>query len=280
METVSETITFGGKQGVYRHMATTTNCEMEFSVFTPPQALEGTKVPVVWYLSGLTCTQENATSKAGFQRMASALGLMVVCPDTSPRGEGVANDDVYDMGQGAGFYLNATEEPWAQHFHMYDYVVHELPALVATEFPADITRQAIMGHSMGGHGALTIGIKNPEIYRSISAFSPIVAPSQVPWGHKAFSGYLGDNVEEWQAYDACALMRAAGDRASFPDILIDQGLADNFLEEQLKPHLFKDACGEVEQSLTLRLQKGYDHSYYFIASFMEDHLRHHARHLK
>lgn len=276
MEVVSEAIVFGGRQGVYRHAATTTNCEMEFSVFTPPQALKGAKVPVVWYLSGLTCTQENVTTKAGFQRAAAELELMIICPDTSPRGDGVADDDAYDMGQGAGFYVNATQEPWARHFRMYDYVTEELPALVRENFPADMARQGITGHSMGGHGALTIGLKNPDMYRSISAFAPIVAPTQVPWGQKALAGYLGDNIDTWQAYDACALMAAAVGRSVYPSILIDQGMADTFLEGQLKPELFAEACSEAGQALTLRMQEGYDHSYFFIASFIEDHLRHHA----
>jgi S-formylglutathione hydrolase len=280
METISEIICFGGKQGVYRHMAETTRCEMEFSVFTPPQAIEGQKVPVIWYLSGLTCTQENVTTKAGFQRVAAELGLMVICPDTSPRGTDIADADTYDMGQGAGFYLNATEAPWSQHYQMYDYVVKELSNIIAQHFPADLNRQAITGHSMGGHGALTIGLKNPDQYRSISAFSPIVAPTNVPWGQKAFTEYLGPQSEAWDNYDACKLMHASQDRGSYPPILIDQGTADNFLDEQLKPHLFSDACSKTGQKLTLRMQDGYDHSYFFIASFIEDHLRHHHQYLK
>ncbi len=277
METKSETLTFGGRQGVYTHQASTVDCEMEFSVFTPPQALDGIKVPVIWYLSGLTCTQDNATTKAGFQRMAAELGLLIVCPDTSPRGDGVANDEAYDMGQGAGFYLNATEAPWAAHYYMYDYVTKELPTLITEKFPADMGRQGITGHSMGGHGALTIGLKNPDIYKSISAFSPIVTPTQVPWGEKALNGYLGPRSDAWHAYDACKLMETAGDRSDFPAILIDQGLADSFLEDQLKSHLFEDACAVSKQALTLRMQEGYDHSYFFITTFIEDHLKHHGR---
>ena len=259
MKTVSVTKIFGGTQGVYRHAAYTTGCDMEFSVFTPPG--EG-PFPVVWYLSGLTCTQENATTKAGFQRVAAELGLMIVCPDTSPRGDGVPNDDEYDFGQGAGFYVNATEAPWSEHFHMYDYVVSELPKLIAENFPADMERQSITGHSMGGHGALTLALINPDRFKSVSAFSPIVSPMHCPWGEKALGGYLGADTETWAAHDACALIaKAAG---KFDDILVDQGTADNFLEGQLKPHL---------------LQEGYDHSYNFIATFIEDHLRFHAARL-
>lgn len=276
MKCTSETMTFGGKQQVYRHQPTTTNCEMEFSVFTPPQALSGHKVPVVWYLSGLTCTQENVTTKSGFQRAAADLGLIIVCPDTSPRGDDVANNEAYDLGQGAGFYLNATQQPWAKHFQMYDYITQELQTLVSDNFAADMSRQGITGHSMGGHGALTLGLKNPDLYRSISAFAPIVAPMHVPWGQKAFSTYLGEDQSAWETYDACALMQSAKDRSDHPAILIDQGLADNFLEEQLKPELFVQACAESNQALTLRQQTGYDHSYFFIASFIEDHLKHHA----
>jgi S-formylglutathione hydrolase len=271
LTTVSEAKTFGGTQGVYRHAAESTGCEMEFSVFTPPG--EG-PFPVLWYLSGLTCTQENVTTKAGFQRIAAELGLMIVCPDTSPRGDGVPDDEGYDFGKGAGFYVNATEEPWAQHFQMYDYITKELPAQIGAEFPADMSRQGITGHSMGGHGALAVFLKNRGTYKSVSAFSPIVAPMQCPWGEKALTGYLGANRAAWADYDACALLEAGG--AADANILIDQGLADNFLEEQLKPELFEAACEKVGQNLTLRRHEGYDHSYYFIATFMEDHLRHHA----
>lgn len=227
IEIVSEQIAFDGTQGVYRHFAETTNCEMEFSLFTP-SAAASKAVPVVWYLSGLTCTQKNVTTKAGFQRVASELGLMIVCPDTSPRGDNVADDEAYDMGQGAGFYLDATEDPWAAHFQMYRYITKELSGLVRDEFSADMNRQGIMGHSMGGHGALTIALRNPEIYGSISAFAPIVAPSQVPWGQKALPLYLGDDTAAWELYDACHLLRLLGDRSSFPEILIDQGLSDPF----------------------------------------------------
>lgn len=274
METDSTTKIFGGMQGVYKHAAETTQCEMEFSVFTPPG--EG-PFPVVWYLSGLTCTQENATTKAGFQRVAAELGLMIVCPDTSPRGDGVPDDDAYDFGQGAGFYVNATEAPWADHFHMYDYVVDELPKLIAENFPADMTRQSITGHSMGGHGALTVALKNPDRFKSVSAFSPIVSPTNCPWGERALGGYLGNDKTKWTQHDACSLV--AKGSGNFDDILVDQGTADNFLEGQLKPHLFEAACKAAGQRLTLRMQNGYDHSYNFIATFMEDHLRFHAERL-
>ncbi len=274
LETVAEQKAFGGTQGVYRHSANSTACTMEFSVFTPPG--EG-PFAVLWYLSGLTCTQENATTKAGFQRMAAELGIMVICPDTSPRGAGVADDDGYDLGQGAGFYVNATEAPWAAHYRMDDYVSHEMPELIAKHFPADIARQSITGHSMGGHGALTMAFRNPVRYRSVSAFAPIVAPTQCPWGEKAFGAYLGSDRSAWRAYDACELVRDRG--AQFDDILIDQGLADNFLEDQLKPGLFEKACAAAGQSLTLRRHAGYDHSYYLMATFMGDHLRFHAARL-
>lgn len=246
---------------------------MTFSVFTPPGY---GPFPVLWYLSGLTCTAENATTKAGFQRVASQLGLMIICPDTSPRGDNIPNDDTYDFGQGAGFYVNATEAPWKTHFQMYDYVVSELPSLIAEHFPADMTRQSVTGHSMGGHGALTIAQLNPSRYKSVSAFSPIVAPSDCPWGQKALTGYLGSDKAAWANHDACAVMRKNG--AQFDDILVDQGSADPFLDQQLKPEMFRAACVEVGQRLTLRMHARYDHSYYFIATFIEDHLNfHHQR---
>ncbi|TNE63680.1 MAG: S-formylglutathione hydrolase [Alphaproteobacteria bacterium] len=276
-EVISETACFGGTQGYYRHQSAKTRTAMRFSVFTPPQAKGGKKVPVLWYLSGLTCTEDNATVKAGFQRVAAELGLMVVCPDTSPRGEGVANVEEWDFGQGAGFYVDATEKPWAEHFQMYSYVTDELPALVAEQFPADMGKQGITGHSMGGHGALTLFLKNPGQYRSVSAFAPIVAPMSCPWGQKALPGYLGDNPARWAEHDACKLLEGSG--ALDTDILIDQGLSDPFLENQLKPELFETACEKVGQKLTLRRHEGYDHGYFFIATFIEDHLKHHAERL-
>lgn len=274
---ISETRTFGGTQGYYSHSSEVLGCDMRFSVFTPQQAKDG-KVPVLWYLSGLTCTEDNATVKAGFQRMASELGLMIVCPDTSPRGDDVPDDEAYDFGKGAGFYVDATEDPWAKNFQMYSYATKELPALIAEEFPADMGRQGITGHSMGGHGALTIALKNPDIYRSVSAFAPIVSPTNCPWGEKALSGYLGNDRTAWADYDACALIEKHGQLNN--EILIDQGVADNFLEGQLKPELFEAACQKAGQKLNLRRHDGYDHSYFFISSFIEDHLSHHANILR
>ena len=273
IDTISENRAFGGVQGIYSHHAQTLDCDMRVSVFVPPQAESGPR-PVLFWLSGLTCTEENFTVKAGAQRRAAEYGLIVVAPDTSPRGDGVADDDAYDFGQGAGFYVNATEAPWSEHFQMYDYMVKELPALVFGHFPARDDRQGIFGHSMGGHGALTIALRNPQTFRSVSAFSPIVAPSQCPWGTKALGGYLGPDRKTWQDNDATALITGGARVAG--EILIDQGTADDFLEEQLKPHLFTEACGKAGQPLRLRMQEGYDHSYYFIASFMKDHFAHHA----
>jgi len=272
--TVSEQKAFSGTQGVYTHPAEETACEMEFSVYMPPQAATG-PVPIVYYLSGLTCTQENVTTKGGFQRMAAELGLCIVCPDTSPRGAGYAGeDDAYDFGTGAGFYVDATEAPWSGMYRMYSYVTRELPVLIAKHFPIDPSRCGIFGHSMGGHGALTIALRNPQTYKSVSAFAPIVAPTQCPWGIKALGGYLGPDRKSWRAYDATELVNQ-GHRVN-GTILIDQGTADGFLEEQLKPQLFEEACKTARQALTLRLQDGYDHSYYLMATFMDDHLRHHA----
>ncbi|GGX59043.1 S-formylglutathione hydrolase [Litorimonas cladophorae] len=279
LETLSEVRAHDGVQGVYRHDSTATKTPMEFSVFVPPHAA-GEKLPVVWYLSGLTCTHANVTEKGEFREMCAKRGLIFIAPDTSPRGEGVADDSdgAYDFGLGAGFYVNATKTPFAQHYQMRDYIETELPHVIAKNFPsADMSRQSIMGHSMGGHGALTIGLRNPERYRAVSAFAPIVAPTDVPWGQKALSGYLGEDQSAWSEYDACALVRGG---ARLPDILIDQGTADNFLAEQLKPHLFQKVCDDAGQSLTLRMQDGYDHSYYFISSFMADHLAWHADRLK
>ena len=272
MERISRWRSFDGHLSVHDHESVTCGCAMRFAVFSPPQA-EKAAVPVLWYLSGLTCNWSNVMEKSGLQRVASALGMIVVAPDTSPRGDTVPDDEAYDLGQGAGFYLTATQSPWAAHFRMDQYLTEELPALVAEHFNADLSRQGIFGHSMGGHGALTLHLKHPDTYRSVSAFSPIVAPSQVPWGQKAFSAYLGDDQDTWRAYDATVLVK---ERASTAHILIDQGDADPFLEEQLKPEILAAACKEAGQNLTLRLQPGYDHSYYFIASFIEDHLRWHA----
>jgi len=271
----SEWESFGGRLSVHTHESDVTQTGMTFAVFTPPTT-KGHKAPfpVLWFLSGLTCTWANVMEKAGLQRLASELGMIVVAPDTSPRGDGVANDDGYDLGQGAGFYLTATQDPWAEHYKMDRYIIEELTQIIAQNFPADMSRQGITGHSMGGHGAITLHLKNPKQFKSCSAFSPITSPSIVPWGQKAFKAYLGDNTSDWAQYDASELIRQG--RMSDAHILIDTGAADNFLEEQLKPELFFDACEKAGQKLTTRLQKGYDHSYYFVASFAEDHLRWHA----
>jgi S-formylglutathione hydrolase len=274
-ETVSKVRSHGGVQGVYTHASAVIGTPMTFSVFVPDHA-PGTKLPVVWYLSGLTCTHANVTEKGEYRAACAELGLILVAPDTSPRGEGVANDEAYDMGQGAGFYVDATQAPWAPHFRMRSYVEQELPALIAAGFPVDMARQGITGHSMGGHGALTIGLRNPDRYRSISAFAPIVAPSQVPWGQKALGGYLGDGAQAWRDHDAVALIE---DGARVAELLVDQGAADSFLVEQLRPELLAQACEAAGISLTLRLQPGYDHSYYFISTFMADHLRWHGERL-
>jgi len=263
----------GGDVKFFRHSSLACHCEMEFSIFLPAQA-QTQKCPVLYWLSGLTCTADNFTTKAGAQRYAAEHGVIIVAPDTSPRGDDVANDDGYDLGQGAGFYVDATQDPWSSHFHMYDYVVHELPAIAESNFPVDAGRQGIFGHSMGGHGALTIALKNPGRFKSVSAFSPIVAPTQCPWGRKALGAYLGADRSAWEAHDATCLVRDAAERLP---ILVDQGDADNFLEEQLKPHLLQEACKEAGHPLEVRMQPGYDHSYYFIASFVGDHIAHHAR---
>lgn len=278
LETVSTSRAHGGTQGVYRHASAVTGTNMEFSVFVPDHAA-GTTLPVVWYLSGLTCTQANVTEKGEFRAACAEHGLIFIAPDTSPRGDGVPDDPegAYDFGLGAGFYLDATRAPFDRHYRMKSYIEEELPALIADAFPADMNRQSIMGHSMGGHGALTLSLGNPGRYRATSAFAPIVAPSEVPWGRKAFSGYLGDNPSAWANHDACALI-AGG--ARLPEILVDQGTADGFLEEQLRPHLLEEACTKAGIDLTLRMQEGYDHSYYFISSFMADHLAWHAERLK
>lgn len=277
LETISTNRSFGGMQGVYAHASTATGTKMTFSVFVPPH-VDGARLPVVWYLSGLTCTHANVTEKGEFRRVCAALGLIFVAPDTSPRGEGVADDaaGAYDFGLGAGFYVDATEPPFDAHYRMWSYITRELPALIATHFPADLARQSIMGHSMGGHGALTIGLRHEKRFRAVSAFAPIVAPSQVPWGEKALTGYLGADRAAWRLHDAVALIE---DGARIKDLLIDQGEADPFLTAQLRPELLQAACKKADIDLTLRQQAGYDHSYYFISTFMEDHLRWHAARL-
>jgi len=273
LETISEQRLHGGVQGFYRHTSQVCGGSMRFAVYQPPQAARQT-CPVLYFLAGLTCTEETATIKAGAQRLAAELGLALVMPDTSPRDTGFdgATGD-WEFGEGAGFYLDATEAPWSSRFNMHSYVAEELPALLAEHFPLDISRSALCGHSMGGHGALTIALKHPARYRTVSAFAPIVAPSQVPWGRKALPRYLGDDPAAWASYDACELVR----QRTFPGtILIDQGEADQFLEAQLKPELFDQACAEAGQPLLLRRHPGYDHSYWFISSFIDDHLHHHA----
>jgi S-formylglutathione hydrolase len=277
LETLSTTRSFGGTQGVYRHASRATGTDMTFAVYLPPQAeAPGEKLPVLWYLSGLTCTHANVMEKGGYQRVCAEVGLILVAPDTSPRGEGVPDDPAYDFGQGAGFYVDATQEPFAKNFRMYSYIVDELPVLLEQNFPIDAARQGITGHSMGGHGALTLALNTPSRYRSVSAFAPIVAPSQVPWGEKALGGYLGPDPTAWRRHDAVALIE---DGARVPEILVDQGTADGFLAKELRPELLAAACRDAGVPLTLRLQEGYDHSYYFIATFMEDHLRWHAARL-
>jgi len=275
MKIVSTWKSHGGVQGVYTHASDVCGCDMTFAVFVPPQAAEG-PLPVLWYLSGLTCTHANVMEKGEYRRLAAELGIIIVCPDTSPRGENVPDDkDDWQFGSGAGFYVDATVEPYARNYRMYTYVAEELPALIAREFPADMDRQSIFGHSMGGHGALTIALKNPDRYRSCSAFAPIVEPSTADWSSKAFERYLGSDQDSWRKYDACALVK---DGARFSEFLIDQGAADSFLLEGLRPWLFDACCREAGIPLTLKMHQGYDHSYYFISSFMDDHLRwHHQR---
>ncbi|PZQ31694.1 MAG: S-formylglutathione hydrolase [Stenotrophomonas acidaminiphila] len=262
----------GGWQDVHEHASSSLGCTMRFAIYLPPQA-ETQKLPVLYWLSGLTCTEQNFITKAGAQRYAAEHGVILVAPDTSPRGDDVADADGYDLGKGAGFYVNATQAPWAAHYRMYDYLVDELPALIEANFPVTDAR-GISGHSMGGHGALTIALKNPGRYRSVSAFSPIVAPSQVPWGEKAFGAYLGEDRAAWKAYDTVALIADAQERLP---LLVDQGDADEFLNTQLKPTLLQAAADAAGHPLTLRLQPGYDHSYYFIASFIGEHIEHHAK---
>jgi S-formylglutathione hydrolase len=278
MQTVSLNRCYGGTQGVYKHASRETRTDMTFSVYVPPHP-DGTKLPVVWYLSGLTCTHANVTEKGEFRRACTELGLIFVAPDTSPRGANVPGDpaNAYDFGLGAGFYVDATQAPFASNYRMWSYVTEELPELVAGHFPVDSKRQSILGHSMGGHGALTAALRHPEHYRAASAFAPIVAPSHVPWGIKALGGYLGDNKDAWRKHDAVALIE---DGARFSELLVDYGDADQFLTEQLRPELLQGACDKAHIPLTLRRQAGYDHSYYFISTFMADHLRWHAARLK
>jgi len=277
LEIVSRSCCFGGTQSTYQHESSETGTMMRFAAFVPRQSQE-TSCPVLWYLSGLTCTEENFTVKAGAQRVAAELGLLLISPDTSPRGTGVPGDPTgsYDFGLGAGFYIDATEQPWSQNYRMASYIERELPTLIASELPADTARQSIMGHSMGGHGALTIGLRNKGRYASVSAFSPICSPMNCPWGQKALSGYLGSNKETWRRYDACALL---DDGARVEELLVDQGTADQFLETQLKPELLEHSCSRAGVPLTLRMHEGYDHSYFFISTFIEDHLRWHAQRL-
>jgi len=275
--TISQNRCFGGVQGTYAHESAETRCKMRFGVFMPPPA-GAQRVPLLYWLSGLTCTEENFIIKAGAQRIASALGIALVIPDTSPRGLNLPGDaDSYDFGVGAGFYADATEAPWSKNYRMYSYVVRELPAVVAAAFPVDPSRTGVFGHSMGGHGALTIAFKNPGAYKSVSAFAPICSPMRCPWGEKALAGYLGPDRAKWREYDATALIEERGWKG--PPILVDQGSSDQFLDTQLKPDLLKAACASRNVPLEMRMQEGYDHSYFFIASFVEDHLRFHARYL-
>jgi S-formylglutathione hydrolase len=276
MKTISTAKSHGGIQGVYSHASETCACDMTFAVFVPAQAKDGA-CPVVWYLSGLTCTHQNVMDKGEYRRIAAELGLIVVCPDTSPRGEEVPDEkDNWQFGCGAGFYVDATEPPYVKNYRMYSYLNDELPALVAKEFPADMRRQSIFGHSMGGHGALTIALKNPERFRSCSAFAPIVQPMTAGWSRPALEKYLGPNEKSWRAYDATALIE---DGHRFPEFLADQGTADGFLNEGLRPWLLEEACAKAGIPLTLRMREGYDHSYFFISTFMEDHLKWHAERL-
>lgn len=275
IENISANKSFGGWNKRYSHQSRTLNCQMQFSIYLPPQAVNDTKLPVLYWLSGLTCTEENFMHKAAAQSLAAELGIVIVAPDTSPRGDNVADDQSYDLGKGAGFYVNATQAPWSQNYRMYDYVVSELPELIESMFPVS-DRRSISGHSMGGHGALVIALRNSDAYQSVSAFSPISNPVNCPWGKKAFEAYLGKNTSEWQQYDASMLMKNA---SNLVPALVDQGDADDFLVEQLKPEMLEAAAKKSGYPLELNRRKGYDHSYYFIASFIDDHLRFHAEHL-
>ncbi|HVM37383.1 MAG TPA: S-formylglutathione hydrolase [Sphingomicrobium sp.] len=279
LDIVSDVRSHGGRQLVVKHASGATGTDMTFSIFLPPQAERGDRLPLVWYLSGLTCTHSNVTEKGEYRAACAELGLVFVAPDTSPRGEGVPDDPAgaYDFGLGAGFYVDATEEPYARNYRMWSYVTDELPALVAAEFPVNMERQGITGHSMGGHGALTVALRHPERFRSVSAFAPIVAPSRVPWGEKALGGYLGQDRDCWRRHDAVALI---ADGARVAELLVDVGGADPFLEKELRPELLEHACKEAGLPLRLRRHEGYDHSYYFISTFMADHLRWHAQRLQ
>jgi S-formylglutathione hydrolase len=278
IEIISENRAHGGRQLVVKHGSSATGTDMTFSIYLPPQAEQGGNLPVLWYLSGLTCTHANVTDKGEYRAACAEHGIVFVAPDTSPRGDGVPDDpaEAYDFGLGAGFYVDATQEPYARNYRMWSYVTEELPALVASEFAVDTSRQGITGHSMGGHGALTVALRNPERFRSVSAFAPIVAPSQVPWGEKALGGYLGADRGAWRKHDAVALIE---DGARVAKLLVDVGDADNFLDKELRPELLEQACAEAGIPLTLRRQPGYDHSYFFISSFMADHVRWHAERL-
>ena len=277
MEQVSKSMCFAGSQGVYSHASAATGTPMTFQVFLPEHT-PGDRLPVLWWLSGLTCTHENAMIKCHYHRACAEHGIALVGPDTSPRGEDVPDDEAYDFGKGAGFYVDATQDPWAQHFQMRTYVERELPELIAAEFPLlDLSRQGISGHSMGGHGALTVSLRNPGRFRSTSAFAPIVSPINCPWGQKALGGYLGLDKVKWREYDACALIE---DGARIPELLVDQGRADNFLDEQLKTHLLDEACRAADMPATIRLHEGYDHSYFFVSSFIDEHIAWHAERLK
>ena len=276
MERVSEAKCFGGSQGVYSHQSSATGTPMTFQVFVPEHA-PGEKLPVLWWLSGLTCTHANAMEKCEYKRACAEHGIILVGPDTSPRGDDVPDDEAYDFGKGAGFYVDAVREPWAKHFRMRSYVEQELPALIDDAFSVDMDRQGISGHSMGGHGALTVSLRNPGRFRSTSAFAPIVSPLNCPWGEKALTGYIGDDRAAWREYDACALIE---DGARLPELLVDQGRADAFLDEQLKTHLLEEACRKADIPATIRMQEGYDHSYFFVSSFIDDHIAWHAERLK
>lgn len=276
MERVERHVCHDGHQEVWKHASSTLQCEMRFGIYLPSAALRGQQCPVLYWLSGLTCTEQNFITKSGAQRYAEEHGVIIVAPDTSPRGDDVADDPAYDLGKGAGFYLNATQQPWAKHYRMHDYVVNELPSLIEAQFPATDAR-AISGHSMGGHGALTIALRHPGRYRSVSAFSPIVAPSQVPWGEKAFTAYLGNDRQAWKQYDTVELIKDATERLP---LLVEQGDSDEFLDQQLRPELLREACEAAGHPLQLNLRPGYDHSYYFIASYIGEHIAYHAKALR